>query len=106
LTGGAAGAPPAHGIGALSRLARPAGAAVVWIAYAFLHVLYRGGWLPCDAIIVGVGYTLHRRGATRARVLTVCTLVAAGLDVLAGAFLWFMVEVAIPRAFGHMFGVA
>ena len=81
---------------------RTAGAVVAWTGYVALHVVYRALWLPCDLVVFTVAYVLHARGASRPRVLAVCTLLVAALDVGAGLFLWFIID-AIPRAFGHMF---
>jgi len=80
--------------------------AVVWVVFVGLHVVFRALWLPCDVIVGIVALIGWRRGWSRSRILSACTLVAGVLSLVAGAFLWYLVEVALPHSFGHMFGAA
>ena len=95
---------PGDGTGSQLSVVAKAGIIAAWAVYVLLHVVYRALWLPCDLVVFAVAYVMHERGATRARVLVVCTLLVAALDVAAGLFLWFLIEVAIPRSFGHILG--
>jgi hypothetical protein len=80
--------------------------AVVWVVYVGLHVVFRALWLPADIIVGVVAVIGWRRGWSRSRIVSACTLGAGVLSLVGGAFLWYLVEVALPHSFGHMFGAA